>query len=121
MDMDSGGKLVHGQLANHRREVASLTKMMTFYTAWALFKKSLHELPLKKASQGPTIMIKVPAHCVKIQGTSARLRKNDVLSLHDLFYAMLLPSGNDAALVLADHFGQLLQSKSEFQPPPLSS
>ena len=29
-DTDSGGKLLNGKLVNHKREVASLTKMMTF-------------------------------------------------------------------------------------------
>jgi D-alanyl-D-alanine carboxypeptidase len=36
-DTDSGGKLLHGKLVNHKREVASLTKMMTFLVSWQLF------------------------------------------------------------------------------------
>jgi D-alanyl-D-alanine carboxypeptidase len=34
LDMDSGGQLLFGKRANHKREIASLTKMMTFYVAW---------------------------------------------------------------------------------------
>jgi len=33
-DIDTGGKLINGKLANHKREVASLTKMMTFLVSW---------------------------------------------------------------------------------------
>ena len=36
-DTDSGGKLLHGKLVNHKREVASLTKMMTFLVSWQFF------------------------------------------------------------------------------------
>lgn len=40
--------------------------------------------------------------------------------MHQLFYAMLLPSGNDAALVLADYFGGVVMQNSETQSPPKS-
>jgi D-alanyl-D-alanine carboxypeptidase len=33
-DTDSGGKCLNGKLVNHKREVASLTKMMTFLVSW---------------------------------------------------------------------------------------
>jgi serine-type D-Ala-D-Ala carboxypeptidase (penicillin-binding protein 5/6) len=41
-------------------------------------------------------------------GTSAKLISEDSLYLDDLFYALMLPSGNDAAYALAHHFGKLL-------------
>jgi len=34
-------------------------------------------------------------------GTTANLKKSDVLNVNQLFYALMLPSGNDAAIVLA--------------------
>jgi serine-type D-Ala-D-Ala carboxypeptidase (penicillin-binding protein 5/6) len=37
-DVESQAMQIHGKLANQRREVASLTKMMTFYTAYQLQK-----------------------------------------------------------------------------------
>lgn len=37
LDMDSGGQLLFGKRADNRREIASLTKMMTFYVAWQQF------------------------------------------------------------------------------------
>lgn len=43
-----------------------------------------------------------------VGGTSAKLRTGDVLSVWDLLHGLMLPSGNDAAIVLAEHFGQYL-------------
>jgi len=47
----------------------------------------------------------VPQYCTEVEGDKALLLASDVLSLHELFHALLLPGGNDAALVLADYFG----------------
>lgn len=66
-------------------------------------------------------MITVPKYCTHIPGTSANLRKNDILTLEQLFYAMLLPSGNDAALVIADYFGGVIASKSPAETTPPKS
>ena len=65
-------------------------------------------------------MIQVPKYCTLVSGTSAFLKKRDTLSMHQLFYAMLLPSGNDAALALADFFGNVLMKNSQNQQPPKS-
>lgn len=42
-------------------------------------------------------------------GTSANLRKKDVVSLEDLMYGMMLPSGNDAAFQIAMLGGTILK------------
>lgn len=34
-------------------------------------------------------------------GTSAELKENDVLTLLDLLFGLMLPSGNDAAVLIA--------------------
>ena len=73
---------------------------MTFLVSYKLFKEYLPGIT--------TIMIEVPQYCTEVEGTSAQLLATDVLSLHELFYALLLPRGNDAALVLADYFGQMV-------------
>ena len=41
-------------------------------------------------------------------GTSAQLLKEDMLTVEELIYGMMLPSGNDAAESLAMYFGSLL-------------
>ena len=44
----------------------------------------------------------------EIGGTSAELLANDELSVEDLLYGMMLPSGNDAAQSLAIYFGNFI-------------
>lgn len=41
-------------------------------------------------------------------GTSAELLPDDKLSVTDLMYGMMLPSGNDAAQSMAIYFGSLM-------------
>lgn len=41
-------------------------------------------------------------------GTLAKLKVNKYIKLSDLFYGLMLPSGNDAALVLAYYYGYWL-------------
>lgn len=43
-----------------------------------------------------------------MEGTSANLRDGDKLLVIDLLFGLLLPSGNDAALALAQYFGKFL-------------
>jgi D-alanyl-D-alanine carboxypeptidase len=47
-----------------------------------------------------------PSHLTT--GSSAGLRKGDVWTLEHLLYGMLLVSGNDAALAIADHTGRAM-------------
>lgn len=39
------------------------------------------------------------AQAASTNGTSAQLRTGDVITVRDLLYALMLPSGNDAAVV----------------------
>jgi D-alanyl-D-alanine carboxypeptidase len=45
------------------------------------------------------------------QGTNAQLKAKEVYSVRELLYAMMLPSGNDAAVTLARYFGPLVSRK----------
>lgn len=47
------------------------------------------------------VMYQVRKTSVMIGGTSGKLEEGQILSLLDLFYAMLLPSGNDAAIAVS--------------------
>lgn len=48
-----------------------------------------------------------------IGGTSAQLKNKEIIKLSDLFYGMMLPSGNDAAYQIALLGGAILKlSKS---------
>eukprot|EP00826_Nyctotherus_ovalis_P017472 TRINITY_DN15151_c0_g1_i3.p1 TRINITY_DN15151_c0_g1~~TRINITY_DN15151_c0_g1_i3.p1 ORF type:complete len:219 (+),score=46.29 TRINITY_DN15151_c0_g1_i3:73-729(+) len=44
----------------------------------------------------------------RINGTRAELVQGDHIILWDLMHGMMLPSGNDAAICVAEYFGQLL-------------
>ncbi len=46
-------------------------------------------------------------------GSSAGLKQNDVWTLQDLLYGMVLVSGNDASLAIADHVGRDLLARED--------
>ncbi len=89
---------------------ASMTKMMTLLVAWEQTKDRLNEIvSLTKE------MIEVPKG-----SSSANLNVGDKVSIHDLFYGMMLPSGNDAAKALAyivsgneENFALLMNDKAK--------
>lgn len=54
------------------------------------------------------MQISVPYVATVLGGTSAFLKYNDTLSLQELLYGLMLPSGNDAAMTIAIHCGHLL-------------
>lgn len=47
----------------------------------------------------------------EVTGTSANLKPGDTLTIEQLMYGVMLPSGNDAAFLLASFFGQILVDK----------
>ena len=98
----SSETIIFGQGTEDRREIASLTKIMTCYLSIKLAEA--WGIPLLKK-------IAVSPRAAMISGTSANLRAGDVLSLVDLLHALMLPSGNDAAYALAEFFGGLISQE----------
>ena len=49
-------------------------------------------------------------------GTSAHLREGDQITLNDLLYALMLPSGNDAAQSIANFIGKAIISSPSTMP-----
>ena len=47
-----------------------------------------------------------------VGGTKAELEEGEWILVEDLLYALMLVSGNDAAMVLAENFGCLLYFNS---------
>lgn len=86
MDADSG-QVLYERNANIRLPMASTTKIMT-----ALCAFELGEL---------TDVIRVDARAVGIEGSSIYLSAGERLTLHQLLYALLLSSANDAAVAIA--------------------
>ena len=48
-----------------------------------------------------------------VPGSTAGLRKGDVWTLENLLYGMLLVSGNDAAIAIADHVGKTMLAEEK--------
>ncbi len=91
----SSGKVLSAHNEDERLYPASTTKMLTALLAIEL--AALNE------------MVTVGEEIDKVgPGSSrARLRRGDVLTVEQLLYALLLPSGNDAAHVLAVYLARL--------------
>ena len=83
-----------------QREIASLTKIMTAYTALVIADEMGINIETAK--------IVTPFESIIQGGTTAYLTEGDTLSILNMLHAMLLPSGNDAAYAIAYHFGCLL-------------
>ena len=93
-------KLLFGRLEKDRREIASLTKIMTAYTIFSLAKRFNVEIEKE--------VIEIDAEVARVGGTSADLVAGDKLTILQLLYGLMLPSGNDAAVCLAQFFGNLI-------------
>ena len=96
-------EILYGNNIKEQRQVASLTKMMTYYTV----SKIIEELDLDINY----IRFVVSSECFAKKGTTASLNPNDVILQIDLLYGMMLPSGNDAAHCLCENLGKLLLIK----------
>jgi D-alanyl-D-alanine carboxypeptidase len=90
------GRVLWGSDEAEPRAMASTTKIMT---AW---------LVLRLADDSPKVLDEVVTFsekAAKTPGSSSKLRAGDRLPVRDLLYGLLLPSGNDAAVALAESFG----------------
>lgn len=88
MDTESG-RVLYQNNAHEKRLIASITKVMTA-TVTLENVKNLN----KKVKAGDEVL--------KMYGTSIYMGKGEVLTVKDLLYGLMLRSGNDAAVVLAN-------------------
>ena len=95
VDADTGS-VVGGHNHMNVRSVASLTKIVT---ASVVLQYAALQPDLLKDT---VVVSRVAARTI---GTSARLQTGDELSVMDALYGLMLPSGNDAAMALAEHVG----------------
>lgn len=75
--------------------MASTTKIMTALLA------------LEKGNYNDKVEIK--ENVVGVEGSSIYLREGEVLTLEDLLYGLMLRSGNDAAVAVAEHIGNSVE------------
>ncbi len=83
------GTVLYEKNADERLPMASTTKLMTALVC------------LEHADPNEAVGVK-PSHCL-VEGSSMGLRAGLRYTVHDLLLGLLLASGNDAALALADH------------------
>lgn len=98
------GKLLWGSQENQRRDIASTTKIMTGFLVTSLAEREpsvLQETVVFSQRADQTV------------GSSARVREGENILVDDLLYGLLLPSGNDASVALAEHFGDRLSNSAD--------
>jgi D-alanyl-D-alanine carboxypeptidase (penicillin-binding protein 5/6) len=94
MDMDTGNVLINTN-GEKTLEMASTTKIMT----------ALIAIQTADLDQMMTIQQSDIDHALLNDGSNAALQANDKLSLRDLLYGLMLPSGDDAATTIARVLG----------------
>ena len=90
------GKVLRGSAEAEARPMASTSKIMT---AWIV---------LRLAATDAKVLDEVVTYsdrAAKTGGSSARLLAGEKVPVKELLYGLMLPSGNDAAVALAEHFG----------------
>ncbi|MCS0672298.1 D-alanyl-D-alanine carboxypeptidase family protein [Cytobacillus firmus] len=105
MEQDSG-RILYQKDANEVRRIASITKIMTAILAIESGKMD--------------DMVKVSDRAVRAEGSSIYLKAGEKIKLEDLVYGLMLRSGNDSAVAIAEHvggslegFGFLMNKKAE--------
>ena len=95
VDAESGQELAGYQSAV-RLDFASTTKMMT---AW---------LVTRMAENNPEVLsetLTVSERADQTRGSTADVRRGETLNIQEALYGLMLPSGNDMSVALAEHFG----------------
>lgn len=90
------GKLLWGSNEKTPLDFASTTKIMTAY------------LVVKLAQEHPEILdekVVFSKNADETIGSTAAIRAGEEITAHELLYGLLLPSGNDASVAFAEHFG----------------
>jgi D-alanyl-D-alanine carboxypeptidase (penicillin-binding protein 5/6) len=105
VDATSNQVLASGN-PDERVEPASLTKLMTAYLVFDALQK-------KKITMDQTIMPSEAVRRVRTDESRMFIEANKPVTVHDLVYGMIVQSGNDAAIALAELVGG---SEAQFVP-----
>jgi D-alanyl-D-alanine carboxypeptidase len=103
------GEVVAGKEESRTLEMASTTKIMT-----AL-------LTLRTAAKDPKGLVEPVTFSKRADdtpGSTSGIKAGETLPVGELMYGLLLPSGNDAATALAEHYGRKLGLESDIDPLP---
>ena len=86
-----------------------MTKIMTAYTCCKIMFGDLSCMEINPRK----IYFRASSFACKVFGTTAYIREGMRYSVYDLLIGLMLPSGNDASLVLAENFGRFLIVESQ--------
>ena len=95
----TSGKVLADMNGDSSLDMASTTKIMTAFVILTLAEKSpdiLSEQVVFSARADQTV------------GSTSGVHEGERLTVEELLYGLLLPSGNDASVALAEHFGARL-------------
>jgi D-alanyl-D-alanine carboxypeptidase (penicillin-binding protein 5/6) len=93
------GNVIWGKNENKRTAMASTTKIMTAIVL-------IENADLNK-------MVTVSAKAAGTGGSRLGLKRNDKISLRDLLYGLMLKSGNDSAVAIAEEVGGSIEGFAE--------
>src|SRR3954462_4764568 len=85
------GRILYEKEAHEVRRIASITKIMT--AILAIESGKLND------------KVKVSENAVRAEGSSIYLKPGEKIKLEDLVYGLMLRSGNDSAVAIAEHVG----------------
>lgn len=94
MELESG-RVLYEKEAHEKKRIASITKIMT--AILAIESGKLDE------------MVTVSDRAFGTEGSSLYLKRGQKIKLEDLVYGLMLRSGNDAAVAIAEHVGGSLE------------
>ena len=96
------GQLIAGHDHDSPKHFASTTKIMT---AW---------LVIQLAERQPGIFdesLTMSTRADETRGSTSDIRTGEVLTVREALYGLLLPSGNDMSVALAEHFGDRINQE----------
>ena len=91
------GEIIFEKNSQERYDPASLTKLLTAYTTY----KYVDDFENTKVTAPRYVYDELYG----LNSSTADIRQGEILSVKDLIYAMMLPSANEAASILADYVG----------------
>ena len=90
------GKVLYEKSADEKAYPASTTKIMTALITIETLEK--YGSPINQ-------IVEIPAEAQGVEGSSLYLKAGEKMSVEDLLYGLMLVSGNDAAVALAEIIG----------------
>lgn len=97
--ISSDGTVYFSRKGDEQSQIASITKVMTAIVA------------LENAPEGTEVAVSAAA--AEIGESSAGLQEGDIMDLSTALKALLVPSGNDAAVALAETIGAAMSSSGD--------